>query len=42
MTKDVKISIIVEFENDQKMTTEFEIQLDYFGQRIMEIQKQIG
>jgi len=42
MTKDVKISITIEIENGQKMTAEFVIQSDHFGEQMMEIQKQIG
>jgi len=42
MTKDVKISITIEIENGQKMTAEFVIQSDHFGEEMMEIQKQIG
>ncbi len=42
MTKDVKISTTIEIEDCQKITAEFVIQSDHFGQRIMEIQKQIG
>lgn len=42
MTKDIKIRIHVEIENNRTMVTKFEIQLDYFGQRMMKIQKRIG
>jgi len=42
MTKDVKISTTIEIEDCQKITAKFVIQSDHFGQRIMEIQKQIG
>jgi len=42
MTKDVKISITIEIENGQKMTAEFVIQSNHFGEQMMEIQKQIG
>ena len=42
MTKDVKISLTIEIENGQKMTAEFVIQSNHFGEQMMEIQKQIG
>ncbi|HNY20450.1 MAG TPA: hypothetical protein PKJ76_10470, partial [Flexilinea sp.] len=42
MTKDTKIRITIEIENSQKMTAEFVIQSDHFGEQMMEIQKQIG
>ncbi len=42
VTKDVKISLTIEIENGQKMTAEFVIQSNHFGEQMMEIQKQIG
>ena len=42
MTKDVRMIITIEIENSRRMTINYMILSDTFGQKIREIQKQIG
>jgi hypothetical protein len=42
MTKDVRMIITIEIENNRRMTINFVIPSDIFGQKMIEIQRQIG
>ena len=42
MTKEAKIRITIEIGNSQKISAEFVIQSDVFGQRILENPLQFG
>ena len=42
MTKDVRMIITIEIENSRRMTINYMVLSDTFGQKIREIQKRIG